>query len=395
MGNALSVRGFFIQMPVELLEEYFSRLEQKKVEITGQTNADKLSALLAYWNALPENKKKEAEGNFSDIQSMWDEGGIFQLQQVARRKGKEKELLDRWTDNTLEVKAFISFLYFPEWWQEAESMAFMDRVTETNWKKQKNLPPLLLNVSEQACQVLSHKLSVYFVREEGRGHHCSTELYQRDSLYCFFVYLEDIAHSTLEFNQDGLTTRPFRQALRLIFQYDAKEETLSLYCRGLSKHTRKLQEIFSSVILGMDELPNYEKDRRVYNLEPLANPDFEFHYDPDWGIESVELLKLRLTQKLFSRRVVFEAAKGGTKDDVYEQLKSWLEVKNLDDFHVTQAEIRVTYRQGDERLRTLRFTITWPNSCCLSSNGIEGRLQQMLKMSGIELREPKDYGAAA
>lgn len=169
---------------------------------------------------------------------------------------------------------------------------------------------------------------------------------------------------------------------------------LSIYCPNATSFVEDLQQLFAESILHIDELSEDQQDIRIYDLKPLLTPEFRFHWKPEWAIEDAQLIKLRLTRRFSKQRVIFEAGRGNGSEEVYELLDSWGEAENLDDFFVTQAEVRVRYQADAGKVRSCSFTVTWPNYCSLKPDTLGKHLQEMLVMSGIELKEPEDDGEA-
>lgn len=103
-----------------------------------------------------------------------------------------------------------------------------------------------------------------------------------------------------------MQSRRRRQALQYIFQYSPKEGKLSIYCPNASALVRNLQQIFAETILNIEELGEDVQDNQIYDLKPLLNPEFRFAWKTEWGIEDVQLVKLRLTRRFSNQRVVLK-----------------------------------------------------------------------------------------
>ena len=165
------------------------------------------------------------------------------------------------------------------------------------------------------------------------------------------------------------------------------EGSLDIYAPRNTKYIRDLQQVFATTILKLDALDEFSGDNRVYHLDPLGNRDFVFQYPVGCGIESVTVCRLRLT--LLSgrnRRVTLEVSPTHDSKAIYDLM----ELINPPSFHVTQAEIKVTFAPTPgARSRTRRFKISNPNWCALRHEGRDGIIREMLITSGIEPREPE------
>jgi len=143
-----------------------------------------------------------------------------------------------------------------------------------------------------------------------------------------------------------------------------------------------LQQIFAENILRLDELDAFAAENRVYALDGLAERDFVFEYAPDSGIESVAVRKLGLSLTTSKqRRITLEADPTRNPKAVYDLMDSL----RLSPFHVTQAEIKVSFAANATCRRQSRtFRISYPNWCGLKHEVRDLLIRQMLVASGIE-----------
>lgn len=120
----------------------------------------------------------------------------------------------------------------------------------------------------------------------------------------------------------------------------------------------------------------------MYILDELANPDFVFEYAPDSAIESIIVRKLRLSiLNTKKQKITLETDTSKNPKAIYELLESL----NLPKFHVTQAEIKVSFAPvGNNRGVSRVFKISYPNWCALKHEGNDLRIRQILANSGIE-----------
>ena len=113
----------------------------------------------------------------------------------------------------------------------------------------------------------------------------------------FFAYPEDYSREVLEWNGNKLSARVAKQAYTVIFIYVQDEGTLDLMCKGNKTRIYEIQELFAQTILGIEKLPENERDSRIYELAPLLKPNFKFRYEPSSIIQSVAISKIRLTRR--------------------------------------------------------------------------------------------------
>ena len=395
MSGPFSALSFLRKTPSGLLCAYFKRFEEIDLSIFSKSDL-KSTELMTFWKELPDEVRRTAESDFSLIVEMMDELGVQSLQSAAQQSGCGAALLKAWDGKTLEEKTFIAFLDFRNLWDNASAIAFADNVPGRYWQRRKNLPADLMDDSEYACNDFAQKLGEFLHSKQGRGKQCKVERYPaEDGRLFLFALFEDFARSSLEWEEDDLQSHRRRQALQYVFQYSPKDGILSIYCPNATSFVEDLQQLFADSILHIDELSENQQDIKIYDLKPLLNPEFRFHWKPEWGIEDAQLIKLRLTRRFSKQRVIFEAGRGNGSEEVYELLDSWGEAENLDDFFVTQAEVRVRYQADAGKVRSCSFSVTWPNYCSLKPDTLGKHLQEMLVMSGIELKEPEDDGEAS
>ena len=126
----------------------------------------------------------------------------------------------------------------------------------------------------------------------------------------------------MEWISDSLKTRARHPAFEIIFVYSEKEGSLDIYAPKNTKAVPELQKLFAKIILKLDTLQDGSIDKRIYDLEPLADSDFEFKIEPETGIVGIEVTQLRLTLKHGSRRrIVLEADTKNNPKAVYDLLK--------------------------------------------------------------------------
>ena len=97
----------------------------------------------------------------------------------------------------------------------------------------------------------------------------------------------------MEWISDSLKTRARHPAFEIIFVYSEKEGSLDIYAPKNTKAVPELQKLFAKIILKLDTLQDGSIDKRIYDLEPLADSDFEFKIEPETGIVGIEVTQLK------------------------------------------------------------------------------------------------------
>lgn len=383
-------RQFFRRVPNALLKQYF---ETRKVELNldfGNLTETQVEPIFEAFTALPEAQQAEMEVDFQDIFALATDGGIEALRNEAAFYGDEafpEALADI---DGHHARAMWAFLHKPEYWKGASSLLHADTVAGRFWKKRNDLPKVPPHVDEEDIDQLAGAISHYFYKTEGRGRNCKVEPYRKveSGKEYFFAYPEDYGQSGVEWERNSLTTRPRHPAFEIIFVYCEAEGSLDVYAPKNTKAVPKLQEIFAESILKLDTLADGTIDKRVYDLDPLADPDFEFQFPPGSGICEAIVTKMRLTLKHGSRRrIVLEADTKQNSMAVYDLLKE------LDPppYYITQVSIKAVFEaEPGKRARTKTFNVTHPNTCNLNHEGRDNIIRQMLTASGIEPQMSQD-----
>jgi len=280
------------------------------------------------------------------------------------------------------AKALWAFLNKPKYWRTATMFLHADNVSPSYWKKRNDLPSLPPQVEDDDIHALAKAISAYFFHKEGRGKNCIVEPYRRNQKEYFFAYPEDFAQSAVEWVGDTLKSQAHHPAFEIIFVYSEAEGSLDIYAPKNSKAIADLQAMFAKNILKLETLAEGKIDKRVYELAPVVDDNFEFKIEPASGIDSVLVTKLRVTLKHDKKkRITIEADAYKDADAVY----TLLEKLDLPAYFVTQVSLKVTFDAvGNKRAKTRTFNITHPNSCALNHDGNDSIIRQMLVSSGLE-----------
>jgi hypothetical protein len=380
-----SHKTFFRKTPNIQLEEYFKRREITLVDDFEKIKESDVEALFTAYNELSEDEQGIIEAQFQEINARACEGGIKALVDEAEFHHDDDFADEIAVIDGLHAKSMWAFLEKPDYWLGANRFLEADNVAFSFWKKRSDLPNAPPYVDDEDIQLLAQGIGAYFRSKEGRGKNCKVEPYRRNDLEYFFAYPEDYAQSGVEWVSSTLKTRARHPAFEIIFVYCESEGSLDIYARGNTKAVPDLQGIFAKSILRMETLPNGTVDKRVYDLKPIADKNFEFKFEPELGIDSVAVTRLRLKLSHGDmRRITLEANARNNPRAVYDLLDEI----NTPDYFIDQIGVLVTFESVDgKRAKTKRFNISYPNSCALSYDGNDLKVRQMLAQSGLEPRD--------
>lgn len=382
MATQYSTRQFIRRTPNHLLAKFFDASQiPLSVDFNklSENSADEVQAAL---NTLPDNKKSEIEAAFQEINALACEGGIVALIDESVFYSDEGFVGAIAAIEGFHAKAMWAYLTKPNYWRGAVMFLHADNVSPSYWKKRNDFDKLPPHVDDDDIQGLAKAISSYFYKKEGRGKNCVVEPYRRNQKEYFFAYPEDFAQSAIEWVSGTLKNQAHHPAFEIIFVYCEAEGSLDIYAPRNTKALPDLQAMFAKHILKLDTLAEGQIDKRVYDLTPVVDDEFEFKIEPTSGIASVLVTRLRVTLKQDRKqRITIEADAYKDPNAVY----ALLDQLNLPKYFVSQVTLKVTFEAvGNARAKTRNVSITYPNSCALNHDGNDLKIRQMLARSGLE-----------
>lgn len=400
MGRHYSSKDFFRQTPNALLGRYFHGCGLlTDLDFAAMPEA-KPEALFGAWAYLSDAERNAAEADFREIWGMSDRKGFLAIVDEARWQLEEQpDAAQAFIDKLAALddhhaRAMTAFLDHPECWKGATRFHYADGLT--HWRKRKNIPRKAAVADKPSVAALAELIKHYFRQADGRGRNCVVEAYRRGDRDYFFAFPEDHAQRSIEWVDGEFNPRPHNPAFEIVFVYHQAEGTLDLNFRGGRSAITALQGMFAQAILKIDELPPDPKDDRVYDLAPLAQPNFQFAPPVGSGVGTVVVKKLRLSSRVRAGdRITVESDATSNRQAVYELLEQLGKAVPLHQYHVTQVELAATVFVTDGKPpKTVNIRITHPNSCSLKYDEIDLSLRQMLEASGIEPLAPAADPAA-
>jgi hypothetical protein len=388
MARQYSHTQFFRRTPNTLLGRYFQEEKNVLHEITfEELKETNVEPVFEGFKALPFDQQAEIEAELKDIDNMACQGGVTTLTDEAGFHQNQEFIEAISKIESFHGKVMWAFLEQPKYWDGATLFLHSDNISDSLWRKRNDLPNLPPNVEKENTERLAKAISHYFHSKEGRGRNCKVEVFQRNEKEYFFAYPEDFAQSGVEWVRNSLSSRARHPAFEIIFVYTQTEGSLDIYAPRNTKAVPHLQQIFADTILGLNNLDEFGGDKRVYELDALADRDFVFKYPMDCGIEEVVVKRLRLSLKTGSKRwVTVEAEPNPDPKSIY----NLIEELKLPSYHITQVEIKVTFAPTPEtRSRTRSFKISHPNWCALRHDGRDLTIRRMLADSGLEPMVPE------
>ena len=394
MARHYSTRDFFRQMPNGLLARYFHArgvFGDLDIAALPEPHPD---ALFAAWLDLDDPQRHAMDTAFQDIAALSCEKGCRAiLDDAAWHFATDPEAHAAFVEQLASLanhgeRAMTTFLDHPACWRRATLFYQADALPD--WRKRTHLPHVPVAVDEASLQALAAGISTYFHRTEGRGTHCVVEPVRRGALDSFFAYSEDYAQQSVEWVDDQLGRRPHHPAFEVVYVYSQSDGSLDVNVRGARTAVEPLQGLFAAAILKQPALPPDPTDDRVYDLNPLRDPRFEFVYDSGSGIQEVVVTKLRLASRVTTGdRLTLEADAAGHPTAVYDLLAQLGSAVPLHLYHVTQVELAASViTENGQPPKRVTMCLTHPNACSLPYDDVGLTLRAMLHASGIEPKAP-------
>lgn len=390
MASQYQHRQFFRRVPNLLLADYFKARDIRLGVEFEKLKETEVAPIFEAFIALSEELLAIIEADFQQVNALACAGGVEALHNEAAFYQDDSFTAETAAIDGFHAKAMWAFLHRKDYWSGAAALLHADNVSNRFWKKRNDLLSVPPHVEDEDIDQLASAISHYFSKLEGRGRNCKVEPYRKveTGKEYFFAYPEDYGQSGVEWERNSLTTRSRHPAFEIIFVYSEAEGSLDIYAPKNTKAVPELQKIFAKTILKLETLADGTIDKRVYDLDPLADPNFEFQFPPGSGIIDAIVTKIRLTLKHGTRRrIVLEADTKHNTMAVYDLLQE------LDPppYYITQVSIKAVFKaEPGKRTGSKTFNITYPNSCNLNHEGRDNLIRNMLTASEIEPQALKD-----
>ena len=389
MARDFSPIRFFMHVPNPLLARFFQNQHKCLSDFDFsalEENAASAELIFGAYKTVDDAKRMEIEGECREIEQMANHSGITALIKEANGfPHHDTGFSERMAQyEGVHGRAMWAFLEHPRYWLATTSILHAQNISDTYWRRRKDLPDLEPQVEQEDADRLGDVIGDYFIEKDGRGRYRKVDVFRRDDREFFFVYLSDYGQSQEEWQGGRYGPRAHLPSFEIIFVYCQDEGALDLYAPGNLDYLDDLQQIFAKTILNYYDLPPFERDPRVYKLGRLADREFEFKR-PD-EVETVAIRMLRLSLKgAGNRKIILQVGAKAPRGAIFDLLDRL----NPPPYNVTLAELTVTFKTALPgcRSRNQKIKLTYPNGCNLRHEGRDDVLRKMLAASGIELTD--------
>ncbi|HCC3245766.1 TPA: hypothetical protein JD771_002483 [Legionella pneumophila subsp. pneumophila] len=395
MARHYNSKDFFRQIPNALLERYFHSCGLFLSLDFSSMKETKPDKLFNAWLQLEDTVRNEMETVFREIYEMSCRKGFQAIIDEANQKLLDMpEVRTKLIEDLSKLpnhyhRAMVTFLDHFNLWKGATRFYQADTLSSRDWCKRKNLGNNCAAIDLPSLEELASSIGGYFHYAEGRGRSCLVEYYRRGKLDYYFAYPEDHSQQSIEWVEGEFFNRPHNPAFVILFVYSQTEGSLDINFHGSNIAFEHLQRMFAISILKQEDLQTDPRDRRVYDLDPLLEKNFDFVFDVISGIERVAVKKLRLSSRSTKGvRITLEADITSNSKAVYDQLEVLKKSIPLHLYNVTQVELSALIRTDPNKSAKIKpIRITHPNFCSLKYDEHDLKLRAMLIASGIETKE--------
>ncbi len=392
MSQQFNPKRVLRQVSKPLLKEFFER-EGHPLDVPwDELSNTQVQEVFDAWQGLPEGPRKAIEVVLHDVDEMATSDGVRAIIEEGKWQDEDlTEVLDGMESR--HDRAVWTLLNKRHIWKLAVRFAHLENLSMGRyWAKRTGLAAKEPRTDEVGLRELEEAMSAFFLTEQGRGHHCRVEHYQRGGGHdYYFVYLSDYADTYINFDDAGNFQRTAeRRAFEVVFAYDRASGTLEMYARGGKKVVEALQTIFSRVILEENLLPD-DVLAHPYALDHLLERSAGLPTDPEDGVEQVRIRSMSLAvMGRVRERITLDADPTRGPEHIYEMLDQDLDQRRLPKAILQPRKVVFNLKlKGNGRGRSMSFCVSLPNSCDLKSKREDQRLlgEKCLRKWGIDVTQ--------
>lgn len=390
MAHDYTPRHFIRLAPNGLLKAYFARRDElTNLGWCGRGDSEKEKrGIYDAWHRLPADRLLQIEGDFRAIFALATEDGARIMHQEAALI-EPQAAAELAGCRSLVHKAFWLFLKYPALFAHVSRCDHADHLSSRSWKTRKGMPSAEPDLGDEALMNLAADIGRFYWEKEGRGEHCRAEAFRRgnDRAYVF-VYTEDYASTFIGFDQEGNFVRAQQQpAFEIVFAYDSANCVLDLYAKGDRKLKRKLEEIFSNSILGVNIGPE-PPDNDAYQLDRLKKRGFPLPTDPQDNIVMARVKTLRFyLPERNGLLVVDTPADTAVPEAIYDSMDQFLRVSRLsqESVRVGAATFQIMLRRSNNgRIKKVEFNVSPAGARNINRDRPEDQLaRKYLRLWGV------------
>lgn len=347
---------------------------------------------LEEWMSLAEEKREVMQATLQEIFHLSSDDGMKSLSTELRAARPDSLVEFNRMSNRLD-QAMWAWLYHRDIFDHASLFATADRLSHgRSWKRWRISQPTEFVITAEKKHAFEQHLASWYFTREMRGRHCRIHHVRRQGgIHYFFAYLDDWPNSKMKFAADGqLQASHGRYAFQNVFAYDSQKGTLDIFATPRKATDEALPRMFADALLGISQV-SAARIRRVYRLDHLLSPQFEFQTDPADSIAHVQLTHMRVGHRNARPNGQYKEL-GFGRDQSLAQIRECVrkELVELDAdsdlLAVHTVGFRLQFRsRSNARAKSLSFYVTAPNTCDLKEKPEDLRMvgEHCLKLWSI------------
>jgi hypothetical protein len=272
-------------------------------------------------------------------------------------------------------QAMLAWLHAPEVFDRALLLQQVNHLGE--WHTQMDVPKVEPRSTDNVLHRFATALSALLYRHRNIGGRCTVEHMRRaDGTDYFLAYVDGAPRIRLRHDESGhLAPQVIRPVVEIVFAYNRTDGELETFAKTSPELRTKLENLFCEIVLGQSITTSLPR-KVIYNLNALKEGPSRLTTDPQDGVVA-RVWKMRLALRNSRRRIVLEADRGGSREDIFAMLNECIDRERLplSVLNVTGAEFSFDFRPVDGRQpEAISFGLIYPDRCTLRNqrpNGIE------------------------
>jgi hypothetical protein len=375
MTRIFHLKKFLRHIDDQLLLEFF---KNQSIEPT-LTERDEKEKPEEYWErtitALDSKSFQIIELAFQEVYGMAYEGGILLLLQFFNQK--HPAVHKKIESHNAYNQALILYMENTELFRKVSAIAYIsDKKIKAERKRLKKIP---MDQVVERRPYLSVEIRNYLVKNEARGKNCHVDVYQDAEKVYFIAYPEDYVRPDLHYDGDQLIRSTKKPSFEIVFIYYPNEGKVELSCKGGKKRQIALFNIFNQTVL-QDSRPILDY-QTLYNLDKVLDNNFELITKLEDEIETVQVKKIRLTDRHNKNRQIYLQIEGKGIKPIQEEAQH----RNVDlkTFTVTQVSFGLKF-PGKGRRGSVTMELTAPDRCNLNESDLHKRAKHYISYWGLD-----------
>jgi hypothetical protein len=365
-----SIQHVLRQLSPEMLMEY---LNQKRLDafrdVWRLPNARRLKVITKWLIEMDEPATQSVLADFVRIYPLATERGRTALLNAASDDAFADQfgrLGNDWD------RALWTLMTSPKIFQMGEELHFFDHYAEGNLGQHYRIKPnLVVSQNDDDVRQFRDQVCDFYRHRDGSGISCCIEFTRRtkERAVQTTLFVQGLPNNSAEFVDGRFRWTISHPAIEAAIVYESETGNVTTVAKGGRPVHEVLREAFADHLLKVG--PEYARiAERRFRLDTLKN-NRVLTADPDTGIRSVRIRKLKLMSADLGGHLTVEARGPESSFGVYELGNRWFAEKSdlFDKFQVVRATIALHFqkRPYERRSRTINLELSVPNGSNLKS----------------------------